>query len=57
MANSAVEKRVYPVEIIIDNSAACENVSRMAKEKGLNVVIHTSNNEFTVVLSENTNKE
>jgi TusA-related sulfurtransferase len=50
LAQQAIQKGLFPVEVLVDTVTARENVSRMAKHQGCTVSIISQDTEFKVVL-------
>lgn len=51
LAAEAVQKGEFPIEVLVDTVTSRENVSRMARSKGLKIEIEDLGGEFKLMLS------
>ncbi len=51
LAVEAVQKGEFPIEVLVDTVTSRENVSRMARSKGLKIEIEDLGGEFKLTLS------
>ena len=50
LAKNAINRGSFPVEVIIDSTTSCENITRMAEKNGCTVTVTEQDNEYTVTI-------
>ena len=50
LAKNSINKGVFPVEVLLDSTTSCENVTRMAEKNGCKVTLKEQNGEYTVTI-------
>jgi tRNA 2-thiouridine synthesizing protein A len=50
LAQNAILKGVFPIEVLVDTASARENIQRMAKHKGCQVLVQERNGDFILSL-------
>ena len=48
---NAMKENKSPLEILVDSNTACENVQRLAKNKGYQIQIEGSGEKFQITLT------
>ncbi len=51
LSKNAITKGAFPIEVLIDATTSCENVTRMAENNGCTVTVKEQDNEFTLTLT------
>ena len=50
MTQQAIKKNPAALTVLVDNSTACENVTRFAENAGYTVSVKTEDGEYTLTL-------
>ncbi len=52
MTLEAIEKKVFPLTVIVDTSVACENIQRLAQSKNCTATIENNGDLFQITLTQ-----
>ena len=50
LTKNAINKGNFPVEVLLDSTTSCENVTRMAEKNGCKVTLTEQNDEYTLTI-------
>ncbi len=51
LARAAMGRGEFPIEVLVDTAASCENVRRVAEKAGLRVSVEAQGDGFKLLLS------
>lgn len=50
LSKNAINRGIFPIEVLVDSTASCENVTRMAEKNGCKVTLAEQDNEYKLTI-------